>query len=104
MAKLVKKLLTVVPSPDTDVVAYRIYAIVGAPADYNSPFVEIAAPDLDIVVPDDAPGLFQQDAVYQMGVSAVDDYGHESDISPFVFAYDPIAPTAPGGVTVTTVS
>lgn len=101
MAKVIKKRIKFIPSDGVDVVSHRVYV---APdpdeLNYASPMVEVAMPADSVVVPDDFPGFPLRDVQYQVGVTAVDDVGNESDMAIVTAPFDFDAPSAPTGVVI----
>lgn len=99
MAKVVKKEIYWDPPADPDVTAVRMYVEEDpATPDYNSPMLEFAGTTTTVTVPDETPGFFDKEAVYNIGISFVDDQGNESDITVVSSPFDFIAPSAPSGV------
>jgi len=103
MAKIVKRKISWDNSTAPDVTAYRFYWTPSdTPVDYNAPHVEVSTPQ--VIIPDDVPSLVNIDETLNIGVTALDELGNESDMTvvnnvPFDFA----APPAPTNVVVETV-
>lgn len=99
MAKIVGKKVKWVASTAADVVAHKVYVCPeGTTMDYNTPAAQVNMPTLEYVL----PGVFNMSVEqnYQVGISAVDDVGNESDIVKVTIPFDLVAPTAPSGVQV----
>lgn len=100
MAKIKQKTLTFPGSGSPDVVGYKFYYEVSPTAvTYDSANVLLTE---TMVVLNTITELQNLDAVYNIGISAVDDAGNESDMSllndiPLDFA----APEAPGALSLT---
>ena len=99
MAKVIKKRIKFIPSTGEDVVAHRIYV---APEpdelNYASLFVEVQMPADSVIVPDEFPGFPMRDVIYNVGITALDDVGNESDMTMITAPFDFAAPPAPTGV------
>lgn len=97
MAKIKTKTLTFPGSGSPDVVGYKLYfETAPAAVTYDSASVNLGS---NSVVLNTVPGLEGLDNVFNIGVSAVDDAGNESDMS--VLANVPLdfaAPAAPGAL------
>lgn len=100
MAKVIPRTIKWDPSAAADVVAYRVYVAKDPmQPDYDSPRAEVAG--TEIIAPDGFPqGTFDEDTLYNIGVSAVDDIGNESDITVVSAPFDFVAPDAPTNVRV----
>ena len=100
MAKIKDKTLSFPASGSPDVAGYKLYYETSPDAvTYNSPNVALSS---NSVVLNSIPEFAGFDGVFNIGVSAVDDGGNESDMSllndvPLDFA----APEPPGALSVT---
>lgn len=98
MADVKKKKIKWTTANDADIVTHRV---VVAPEDVEltketQPFVDIAMPEAEIVLPDAFPaGTFSAEGNYHVGVFSVDDVGNTSDIAVVASPFDFIAPGAP---------
>ena len=100
--RTIKKRIRWDPSLAADVAVYRVYVEKEPTAvGYDSQYIEVTAPTTQVVVPDDFPaGTFSEDTLYNMGISALDDLGNESDITPVSAPFDFVAPDAPTNIIV----
>lgn len=81
MAKIVPKTLTFVPSISPDVVGYRLYyEEVPNAVTENSLYVDLGATQTSVAL-HEIPEFSSFDGLYNIGISAVDDSGNESDMS-----------------------
>ena len=97
MAKIKKVTMTFDQADLTDCVKFRVYynkAELGA----ESPFVEIPVVQgqtaYDVVFPDAVP-VTMEEGSWNLGVSAVDDEGNESDMDVITPFFDFIPPAKP---------
>jgi predicted transcriptional regulator len=83
-----------------DVVAHRVYVAKDPDMPtYSSLHVEVAMPKTEVLAPNDFPaGTFSEDVVYNIGITAVDDVGNESNMEVASSPFDFIAPDAPTNV------
>ena len=100
--KVVKKRISWDAGTTADIVAHRIYVEKDPTVPtYSSVYVDISMPQTYITVPDDFPaGTFDEDVVYIVGVSSVDDVGNESDIITVSSPFDFVAPDAPTNIVI----
>lgn len=97
MAKYVKKTLSWNPGPDPDIVAHRVYVNFGTDQpDYDSISVVVDMPGSDVELP--FQGMPLGDGTYSFGVSAIDDFGNESDMAFVSAELDFLAPSPPSGL------
>ena len=101
MANVRKYQISWTKSTVEDVVGYKIYYMPeGEVLDYSSPNVLVG--DVDhVLIPDDLPGFPFIDGNYQIGLTAVDDVGNESDFIAKTVPFDLVAPDAPTNLEVT---
>jgi hypothetical protein len=104
MAKIVKRTISWGASTAPDVQGYKFYWAVGQGAviDYLSDNVDVGNV-ITIIIPDDVPTFPLVEDLVQIGVTAYDDVGNESDMTvsndvPFDFT----APDAPTNLVVGT--
>lgn len=99
MAKVIKKKIKFIPSTGIDVLSHKIY-VAPDPDEltYASPSVVVDMPKDFVIVPDEFPGFPLRDVEYQVGVTAIDDVGNESDMAVVQAPFDFDAPPAPSGV------
>ena len=103
MAVVRKKRVRWDADPNTpDIIAHKVYVAKEADVlDYASPNVQVTMPQTEIILPDAyPPGTFDEDVNYQVGISAVDDVGNESNIVIVTAPFDFIAPGAPSNIVV----
>jgi hypothetical protein len=100
VAKYATKTLSWIPSPDVDVVAHKVYVATGAvQPDYNSPFIEVPAGQNSVELP--FINMPEFDGTFNFGLSAVDDFGNESDLAHISMDLDFLAPSPPTGLSIT---
>lgn len=68
------------PSASSDVSSYRLYWSIGGQVGYDSDFVDLGNAT-ELSLPDDIPALSQQTGDIQLGVTAVNQAGNESDMT-----------------------
>ncbi len=96
MAKYVKKTLSWTASLDTDVVEYKVYVATGSEQpDYDSTFTVVTSGNLAVLPFSGMPVI---DGTYKFGISAVDDFGNESDMALISADLDFLAPSPPTGL------
>jgi hypothetical protein len=93
MARFKQKEITITDVP-ADVVNHRVYYSDASPVDYNADFVELPASLTTIKLPDDVPDVMGK-AKFYVGVSAINDQGHESDIGEHPVPFGFVAPPVP---------
>jgi len=99
MAKVRKTQITWDAVDSPDVAGYRLYWAVGGGVDYNSEFLEVGNVT-EIILPDDVPSFPLVAGNIEIGVTAVNQRGNESDMSVFSAPFDFTAPRAPGNIMV----
>jgi hypothetical protein len=99
MAKVRKTQITWDAVDSPDVAGYRLYWAVGGGVDYNSEFLEVGNVT-EIILPDDVPSFPLVAGDIEIGVTAVNQRGNESDMSVFSAPFDFTAPRAPGNIMV----
>lgn len=98
MAKIKSKVLSFEASASPDVVGYKMYVSPqGQGLDYDSEVVDLGnstSVDLGTV-----PALISKDGTFDIGITAVDDGGNESDMSIIGgVPLDFVPPTPPGAI------
>ena len=79
MSKIAEKTLTFEPSTSPDVVSYKLYyEEVPNEVTYDSPYIDLSGSSVAL---HEVSEFADFDSTYNMGVSAVDDAGNESDMS-----------------------
>ncbi len=82
------------PSTSTDVSGYRLYWAMGKQVNYGSQYIELGN-ITDVTLPDDIPSLIQQAGNLQLGVTAINQSGNESDMTTLSAFVDFRLPEAP---------
>jgi hypothetical protein len=99
MAKVRKTQITWDAVDSPDVAGYRLYWAVGGGVDYNSEFFE-AGNVTRVILPDDVPSFPLVAGDIEIGVTAVNHRGNESDMSVFAAPFDFTAPRSPANIMV----
>jgi len=94
MAKIVKRTINFVASTAPDVQGYKLYWAVGGGVDYLSDNVDIGNVTT-VIIPDDVPTFPLVKDTIELGVTAYDDMGNESDMTVLSAPFDFDAPDAP---------
>jgi len=104
MAKIVKRKISFEAAAAPDVQGYKLYWSVGEGTllDYTSENADVGNVT-DVIIPDDIPTFPLADDIINIGVTAYDDVGNESDMSTISSPFDFTAPDAPTNLVVTTV-
>ena len=68
------------PSPTRDIACHRLYWALGKSVDYDSDFVEVVG-DTELILPDDTPYFPLVSGLVELGITAVDQAGNESDMT-----------------------
>ena len=101
MAKVKEYQIAWTQSDSTDVVGYKIYYMPeGEELNYGSPSVTVGNVN-SVSIPTDIPDFPLIDGSYQIGLTAVDDVGNESDIAVKTVPFDLVAPDVPTNLEVT---
>jgi hypothetical protein len=96
MAKIINKKLTWTASDSTDVVGHNVYIRTGINTlTYDDLKLYVVMPTVEVSLPDGFPGFPLFDGDFMIGISAVDDWGNESDIVSIARPFDFIAPNVP---------
>jgi len=82
------------PSASSDVYGYRLYWAVGREVNYDSQYVELGN-ITDVTLPDEIPSLIQRIGDIQLGVTAINQAGNESDMTVLSAFIDFRLPEAP---------
>ena len=97
MAKVKKRRLLWEPSISSNVVGYKLYWAEEGEVNYGSPFTMIGNV-AEVVLPEQVPSFPIVKGSIQLGITAVNEVGNESDMmiftAPFQFSV-PDAPTSP---------
>jgi hypothetical protein len=88
---MIKKRIRWSASPSPDVVGYRLYWACRGIVDYDSDFVDIRH-KREIVLPDEVPSLQFTEGRVELGITAVDPEGNESDMARFTVSFGRATP------------
>jgi len=104
MAKIVKRKISWGASTATDTQGYKLYWSVGegTTLDYTSDNVDVGNVT-SVTIPDDVASFPLVDNTINIGVTAYDDVGNESDMTTISSPFDFTAPDAPTNLVVTAV-
>ncbi len=94
MARIRRTKLSWKPSGSELVVSYRLYWSKGQAVSYDANFFELGNVN-EVYLPDVLKHIPKYGVSIFLGISAVDQYGNESDITPLNAPYRPIVPAAP---------
>jgi len=101
MANVRKYQISWTKATASDIIGYKIYYVPdGEELNYGSPNVSVGDVD-SVIIPDDVPEFPFIDGNYQIGITAVDDVGNESDFLMKTVPFDLVAPDAPTNLEVT---
>ena len=75
-------------------IGYKLYWAVGGGVSYNSDFSEVGNVT-EVILPDDIPSFPLVTGDIELGVTAVNNTGNESDITKFSAPFDFAMPKAP---------
>jgi hypothetical protein len=99
MAKVRKTQITWDAVDSPDVAGYKLYWAVGGGVDYDSESYEVGNVT-NVILPDDVPSFPLVAGDIEIGVTAVNQRGNESDISVFSAPFNFTSPKAPGNIMV----
>jgi hypothetical protein len=104
MAKIVKRKISWGASTAADTTGYKLYWSVGegATLDYNSDNADVGNVT-SVIIPDDIPTFPLVEDIINVGATAYDDMGNESDMTVINAPFDFTAPDAPTNLVVTAV-
>jgi len=94
MAKIKKRKLIWKPSNSAQVVGYKLYWSEGGNVDYQSACAKLGNVN-EVVLPDDIEGFDKVKGPVELGISAVDELGNESDLVILKTPYQFNVPQAP---------
>ena len=98
MAKVKKRRLAWEPSTSPNVIGYKLYWAEEGGVNYDSPCAMIGNV-AEVVLPEQVPSFPMVKGAIELGITAVNEVGNESDMlvvaAPFQFSV-PDAPTSPG--------
>lgn len=101
MAKIVKRTISFSPSGAPDLIGYKLYWSTDTPVDYTSANADIGN-KTTIIIPDDVSNFPLVEAQVNIGITAIDDMGNESDMATTTAPFDFDAPDAPTNLVVGT--
>lgn len=99
MSRLRKKRVRWSESTDSDVEGYRVYWVVGEGVGYDSDSTDVGNVT-SIILPDDISSFPLIADEIELGVTAVNQAGNESDMTKFSTLFNFTAPEAPVGLVV----
>jgi hypothetical protein len=102
MAKVRKRRVRWNVSNGSEPVTYKLYWAVGGGVSYSSENSEVGSVT-EIVLPDDAPSFPLVDGEIELGVTAVNEIGNESDMAKFSVPFEFAVPQAPLDIVVETI-
>jgi hypothetical protein len=94
MAKIRKRKIRWDASTSTDVVGYKVYWAVGGDVNYDSDCVKVGMCE-EIIVPDGIPSFPQTQDKIEIGVTAINEIGNESDMAKFSAPFQFSVPESP---------
>lgn len=94
MAKIKKRTLRWTASQSPQVVGYKLYWSEGGQVTYDSPSTKLGNAT-EVVLPDDVEAFTPQSGPIELGITAVDELGNESDIVTVSAPYQFNVPQAP---------
>jgi hypothetical protein len=94
LAKIKKRKLVWKPSNSPQVVGYKLYWSENGPVDYQSQSVKVGN-ITEIVLPDDVEGFDAVKGPVELGITAMDELGNESDLVTLKTPYQFNVPKAP---------
>lgn len=103
MAKIKKRKLAWKSSTSAQVVGYKLYWSEGGKVDYDSPSAKLGNIN-EIVLPDDVEGFEKINGPVELGITAVDELGNESDLVTLKTPYQFNVPQAPSDLWIETLS
>ena len=101
MAKIKKRKLVWKPSTSAQVVGYKLYWSEGGKVDYQCPSAKLGNVN-EVVLPDDVEGFDKVKGSVELGITAVDELGNESDLVILKTPYQFNVPQAPSEVWIET--
>ena len=101
MARIRKRKVRWSPSIAAGVVGYRLYWAIAQEVSYNSDFTEVGNVT-EVVLPDDVPSFPTVAGDIDLGVTALDHIGNESDMAKLSSPFDFTAPAPPTDLVVET--
>ena len=97
MAKMKKRRLSWRASSSSQVVGYKLYWSEGGGANYDSRCAKLGNVT-EIVLPDDVDSFTPASGPIELGITAVDELGNESDMVTVMAPYQFSVPKAPKGL------
>ena len=97
MGKLKKKRIRWQPSASSDVTGYRLYWSNQGEVDYNSPYAELGNVS-EVILPDNVSSFPLETGNVELGISAINQAGNESEITKVVVYFNFSVPDAPLGL------
>jgi len=97
MGKIKKKRIRWQPSTSNDVINYRLYWSNHGELNYNSTHTDLGNVT-EVILPDDIASFPLESGNIELGVSAINQSGNESDITKFSAYFNFTVPDAPQGL------
>lgn len=102
MAKIRKRKIRWNPSSTADVVGYKVYWSVGGGVNYNSESAEVGM-RTEVILPDELPSFPLVEGEIELGITAVNEIGNESDMTTFSAPFEFAVPAPPADLVIQTV-
>jgi hypothetical protein len=102
MARIRKRKIRWNPSPAPDVAGYKLYWAVEGGVNYDCDCAELGR-RTEVILPDDIPSFPLVDGEIELGITAVNEIGNESDMTTFSAPFEFSVPNPPGDLVVETV-
>ena len=102
MGKIKKRRIRWQPSESQDVAGYKLYWSIGGGVDYDSDCAEVGKVN-EVILPDDVPSFPLVSAEMELGVTALNYTGNESEMTKFAAPFDFTAPDPPRDLAVETI-
>ena len=102
MAKIRKRRIRWNPSTAADIAGYKLYWAVGGGVSYDSDFAEVGR-RTEVILPDEIPSFPLVEAEIELGITAFNEIGNESDMTKFSAPFEFAVPNPPGDLVVETI-
>ena len=101
MAKVKRRKISWKPSKSRQVVGYKLYWVEGSGVSYNAKHVTLGNVT-EVILPDDVPGLMPCRGPVEIGLTALDELGNESNMVVISAPYQCIVPEPPSDLKIET--